>query len=113
MRCSTVLLPEPLLPLDSDPAKITPAIIGYSDIRLFDLPVSIKRSQREEGKLIIHSHKKRSKASHRTWLGFVALAIQLALVAAALRKKFGEPRRNVSARAADFTFGDGAPCHLL
>ena len=29
--------------LDSDPAKITSAIIGYSDIRLFDLPVSIKQ----------------------------------------------------------------------
>ena len=46
--------------LDSDPAKITSTIIGYSDIRLFDLPVSIKQSKRtkEEGKLIIHSHKK-------------------------------------------------------
>ena len=64
--------------LDSDPAKITSAIIGYSDIRLFDLPVSIKQSKRtkEEGKLIIHSHKKKilADAAVRTLASLASFA---------------------------------------
>ena len=50
--------------LDSDPAKITSTIIGYSDIRLFDLPVSIKQRKRRQ---TYNSQPQKKTHSERFW----------------------------------------------